>query len=115
MAAAHPGRDSFIKYLKTNFPWKENWEPIIKGEEHSFTHKDVKRALKSLQVTDPKLYRLLSYRWQTARNRSDLAGSLYLDPSTLKRHWDVATNIVVNYLINEEVTSKLDSVDIGYE
>ena len=47
MAAAHPGRDSFIKYLKTNFPWKENWEPIIKGEEHSFTHKDVKRALKS--------------------------------------------------------------------
>jgi hypothetical protein len=38
-----------------------------------------------------------------------------MDPSTLKRHWDVATNIVVNYLVNEEVTSQLDSVDIGYD
>lgn len=109
----HPGRNSLINYLKKGFPWKEDWEAESIG--HTFTHSEVKEALKRLMITDPKLYRLLSYRWQTNRARSSIASHVYLDPSTLKRNWDVAINILANYLINKDVTENLDSIDIGYD
>ena len=83
MARAHIGIDSLTKYLKTGFPWKESWE--CEKLEMTFTYEEVKEALRRLKRTDPRLHRLLEYRWMSHRSRSAIANALYMDSSTLKR------------------------------
>lgn len=89
MAKSHPGLKLLSNYLKTEFPWKKDY--VCKTDEVNqvFTYEEVKAALKKLKTTDPKLHRLLSYRFMTNRSRSAIADSLYMDSSTLKRSWDL--------------------------
>jgi hypothetical protein len=118
MAKPHIGIDSFTNYLSKGFPWKETWVISPSGPEDEtleFTSTEVKEAIVRLKRTDPYLHKLLAYRWLTKRTRNDIANSQYMDPSTLKRKWDVAINIIVNYLINKEAAADLDPIDIGYE
>lgn len=111
MALANPQIESFTKYLKNNFPFKENWEAAeLLGE--SFTYEEVREALKRLKTTDPLLHKNLGYRWQSTRSRNSIANSLYCDPSTLKRRWDKAIKIIINYLVNKEVTAELEPIDL---
>jgi hypothetical protein len=113
LARAHSGLDSLTKYLKTRFPWKEEW--YCERLEATFTYEEVKEALKRLKKTDPKLHRLLEYRWLSHRSRSAIANSLYMDSSTLKRSWDKAMNTIVNWLnhgIREDLVEELDAIDL---
>lgn len=118
MAKAHSGLDSLTKYLRFSFPWKENFvcEPL--GQ--TFTYEEVKNALKMLKRTDPKLHRLLEYRYMTNRSRSAIANSLYMDSSTLKRSWDKGMHILMNWLMHgvrkdedgQPLFDELDPVDL---
>lgn len=85
MAKSHPGLKLLTNYLKNEFPWKKPY--VCKTEEINqiFTYGEVKTAMQKLKTTDPKLHRLLSYRYMTNRSRSAIAQSMYMDSSTLKR------------------------------
>jgi hypothetical protein len=87
LAVANPGIDALTKYLKTQFPWKQDFycEPL----DMTFTYSDVCAALKEIKKTDPKLHRIGSYRWMSYRSRNEIANALYMDSSTLKRIWDL--------------------------
>lgn len=87
MAQSHPGLKLLTNYLRNEFAWNKNY--ICKTEEIDkvFTYLEVKEALNKLKITDPKLHRLLTYRYMTSRSRSDIAHSLYMDSSTLKRQF----------------------------
>lgn len=111
MAIANPVLDSFTKYLKTSFACKEDWDAMEVLNE-TFKYEDVKQAMVEFKTTDPGLHRILSYRWQTARSRNDIANSLYLDPSTLKRQWDKAMFLVINRLVNKEASAVLEPIDL---
>lgn len=88
MAKSHPGLRLLTNYLRIDFPWKKSY--VCKTEEidQVFTYDDVKEALVKLKTTDPHLHRILSYRYMTNRSRSDIAQSLFMDSSTLKRQLD---------------------------
>ena len=122
MAKSHPGLKLLSNYLKTEFPWKKDY--VCKTDEIDtiFLYSDVKTALKKLKTTDPKLHRLLAYRFMTNRSRSAIADSLYMDSSTLKRSWDKAMMILQNWLMHgipEEGEDKpliepLEPIDLLY-
>lgn len=124
MAKSHPGLKLLTNYLKTEFPWKKPY--ICKTDEINieFTYDQVKDALRKLKTTDPKLHRLLSYRYMTNRSRSAIAQSLYMDSSTLKRSWDKAMYILQNWLMHgtfpepnksEPLLEELDPIDLIYK
>lgn len=113
MATAHTGLDSLSKYLRSGFAWKEEW--VCEKLGMVFTYPEVKEALRRLKRTDPKLHRLLEYRWLSNRTRSEIANALYMDGSTLKRTWDKAMHIVVNWLVHgiqDDLVEELQSLDI---
>lgn len=83
MAKSHPGIEALTRYLRTDFPWKKDWECEVLNT--TFKYEEVKEALRRLKKTDPRLHRFLEYRWMTNRSRSAIANALYLDSSTLKR------------------------------
>lgn len=118
---AHPGLSQFTEYLRRKFPWKENFECEMVNE--TFTYEEVKQALRHLKTTDPALHRILEYRALSNRSRWDIAEALYIDSSTLKRKWNVAMNIMMNWLLHgsmshleegeiEPIFSPLDSLDL---
>ena len=118
MAKAHRGLDSMTKYLRHSFAWKEDLD-LTEVIGMKFTYQEVKDALKKLKKTDPKLHRLLEYRYMTSRSRSAIANSLYMDSSTLKRSWDKAMNILINWLAHsrpeeegESLLEPLDQIDL---
>lgn len=83
MAKADPRLDSITRYLKFEFPWKKDFhcEPL----DITYKYQDVIDALKKIKTTDPALHRIASYRWASNRTRNEIANSLYMDSSTLKR------------------------------
>jgi DNA-binding MarR family transcriptional regulator len=87
MAKSHPGLKLLTTYLKVEFPWKKEYICITEEIDQTFSYNQVKEALTKLKTTDPNLHRLLSYRYMTNRSRSDIAQSLYMDSSTLKRQF----------------------------
>lgn len=115
MALPHPGIDRFTRYLKNEFPWKKNLDlSSVMTDKDVFSYDEVKEAINKLKLTDPTLHRILGYRWQTQRSRNAIANALYMDPSTVKRNWDRAINIIVNYLVNKECTAELEAIDLLY-
>lgn len=86
MAKADPKLDSLTKYLKNQFPWKQDYhcEPL----GITYPYEQVVDAIKRIKITDPGLHRIANYRWMSHRTRNDIANSLYMDSSTLKRQWD---------------------------
>lgn len=121
MAKSHPGLKLLTNYLRNEFPWKKDYICKTNEIDITFTYSQVKEALNKLKTTDPKLHRLLSYRYMSNRSRSDIAQSMYMDSSTLKRNWDKAMMIVQNWLMHgtaedgeEPLIEKLNGVDILY-
>ena len=120
MARSHPGLKLLSNYLKTEFPWKKNYICKTNELDTYFSYEQVKEALFKLKKTDPKLHRLLEYRYMTNRSRSAIAQSLYMDSSTLKRSWDRGMNIIQNWLLHGTVESEketplletLDGIDL---
>jgi hypothetical protein len=110
MAQADPGLNSVTKYLRTEFPWKKDF--YCKVLDETFTYQQVRDALIKIQVTDPLLHRLASYRWASHRSRNDIADGLYMDSSTLKRHWDKFGHLLMNYLVNGDLIAELEPIDI---
>lgn len=119
MAKSHPGLKLMTQYLRTEFPWKKEYVCKTDEIDRTFTYEEVKAALNKLKTTDPRLHRLLAYRYMTNRSRSDIAQSLYMDSSTLKRNWDKAMMILQNWLMHggedDPLIEKLDGVDILYK
>ncbi len=110
MAKAHSGIDKFIKYLRQDFAWKQDFN--CPETEEVYSHQQVKEALLKLKKTDPELYRMLSYLWQTKRTRNAIAEHLYCDSSTLRRKWIISLHILMNYLVNHEVTEDIGPIDL---
>lgn len=123
MARSHPGLKLLTNYLRTEFPWKKDYVCITEEMNITFTYDQVKEALVKLKITDPSLHRLLCYRYMTNRSRSDIAQSLYMDSSTLKRQWDKGMYILQNWLMHGisydpnvlPLIEKLDAIDILYQ
>jgi hypothetical protein len=121
MAKSHPGLRLLTNYLRNEFPWKRNYVCKTDYIDTEFTYDEVKEALVKLKTTDPKLHRLLAYRYMSNRSRSDIAQSMYMDSSTLKRNWDKAMMILQNWLMHgisrngsEPLIEKLEGIDIIY-
>ncbi len=110
IAPPHPGIDSFSRYLKKDFPWRKDWYCELLAETYTYTQ--VKEAMLQVKKLNPSLHRLLAYRWQTERSRNAIANALYMDPSTLKRAWDRATNLIVNRISNPDLSEDLDQIDL---
>lgn len=122
MAKSHPGLKLLSNYLRTEFPFKKDYVCQTAEIDKTFAYQDVKDALKKLKITDPKLHRLLTYRYMTNRSRSAIAESLYMDSSTLKRSWDKAMFILQNWLMHgvpeegetEPLIEPLKPIDLLY-
>ena len=118
MAKSDPVINAITKYLKSEFSQQKDCDlGDILDENKSrvyFDYLEVKSALLKLKTVDPELHRLLGYLWQSYRSRNYIASSLYLDSSTLRRRWVKALNIILNYLINSEVTADLEPIDPLY-
>jgi len=122
MAKSHPGLKILTNYLRNEFAWKKDYVCKTDNIDKVFTYTEVKDALGKLKTTDPKLHRLLTYRYMTTRSRSDIAHSLYMDSSTLKRNWDKGMMILQNWLMHgvpeegevEPLIEKLDGIDLLY-
>ena len=105
MAIAHPGLNSLTRYLKTGFPWKEDWE--CDSTKETFTYEEVRSALFKLKEEYPDLYKLLGYRWLSNRSRNDIADKQHIDASTLKRSWDRIMNVLKIYLSHPSLLEDL--------
>jgi len=122
MAKSHPGLKLLTNYLRNEFAWKHDYVCQTDEIDRTFTYAQVKDALGKLKTTDPKLHRLLTYRYMTTRSRSDIAHSLYMDSSTLKRNWDKGMMILQNWLMHgiaeegedEPLIERLDGIDLLY-
>jgi hypothetical protein len=110
MAKADSRLDSITRYLKTDFPWKKDFvcEPL--GTTYQYI--DVTKALMKIKITDPSLHRIASYRWMSYRTRNEIANSLYMDSSTLKRHWDKFGHLLMNYLNHGDLIGDMDPIDL---
>lgn len=110
MAKADARLDSITKYLKVKFPWKEDFycEPL----DTTYPYQDVVEAISRIKITDPALHRIANYRWMSYRTRNDIANSLYMDSSTLKRHWDKFGHLLMNYLNHGDLIGDVDPVDL---
>lgn len=110
MAKADPNLDSVTRYLKTCFPWKKDFycEPL----DQTFPYADVVTALKKIKVTDPALHRIASYRWMSYRSRNDIANSLFMDSSTLKRYWDKFGHLLMNHLMHGDIVGDMEPIDL---
>lgn len=116
MVLAHNGINSFLKYLKEEFPWKKNWDASeVFEEDISFTYTEVKQAIIEFKKINPKQHRLLEYAWLTSRKRDEIANGLYIDSSTLKRSWNKSIHIIVNSLVNKDIIEPLEPIDIIYK
>lgn len=111
MAKAHPAIDTFIKYLREGFALKDSCD-LQDSLGETFSYEKVKSAFVSLKKTDPELHRLLSYLWQSKRKRNTIAEHLYIDSSTLRRKWVTGILILLNYLVNEEITEDIGPIDL---
>ncbi len=113
MAYAHPGINSFLKYLKEDFPWKKDWDPgDIFEEDIVFTYLEVKQAIIDFRNINPHHHRLLEYAWLSNRKREEIANGLYMDSSTLKRSWNKSIHMIVNRLVNKDVIDPLEPIDL---
>ena len=116
MAKPNPILNAFMKYLRSEFPEQKNLDlSDVLREDLSrvkFTYLEVKEAILRLKTVDPELHRLLAYFWQSTRSRSDIADALHFDPSTVKRRANKGMGILLNYLINNEVTAELEPIDL---
>lgn len=119
MAKSNPILNELTKYLKSGFSVQFDLDlsQVLDTNKSRvvFSYLEVKDALLKLKTTDPYYHSILGYHWQTNRSRNDLANSLYLDSSTLRRRWIKALNMLLNYLINNEVVAELEPVDILYK
>lgn len=109
MPKNHQGLSNLTTYLKTKFPWKEDYECELKnGEKIIFSYEEVKEGLNKVKNTDPVLYKILTYRFMTSLTRTDIASILHMDGSTLKRNWNKAMNSLQNWLLhgNKEVNQE---------
>jgi len=118
VAKSEPIINSFTKYLKTEFSQQKDCDlsdilDANKSRVH-FGYLEVKSAMLKLKTVDPELHKLLCYLWLSYRSRNYIANSLYMDSSTLRRRWVKALNILLNYLLNAEVTAELDPIDPLY-
>lgn len=124
MAKSHPGLKLLTNYLKNEFPWRKPYVCKTDEIDQTFSYEEVKEAMKKLKTTDPRLHRLLSYRYMTNRSRSAIAQSMYMDSSTLKRSWDKAMMILQNWLMhgtredeegNDPLLEELEPIDLMYK
>jgi len=112
MAKSHPGYEALSRYLSSDFAWQL---PLnLQGEE--FSYGECLEALRRLKTTDPSIYKLLAYKWLTTRSRNDIATAHHMDSSTLKRLWNKAFDILVNYLRHGaregNIAPHLDPIDL---
>lgn len=116
MPAADPGRESFYKYLKQEFPWKKDWKPEnIKNLTRSYSYLEIKNALQELKGINPEIYKYVSYLVNSGRNRFDIATFLECDNSTLKRKCNKGFDIILNMLNNSDCFEKLKPINFYNE
>ena len=116
MAKADPKVNAVIKYLRDGFSKQEDLDlSCVLDDSKSrvkFTYKEVKAAMFRFKIVDPGLHSLLGYLWQSHRSRNAIAEALHFDSSTVRRRWVKGITVILNYLINEEVTADIDPIDI---
>ena len=122
MPAPHPIISSFKSYIKNDFalPTQEYWVVKCKPKtgndviEVKVSHKEVKEALRKLGLTDPFLFRLLSYLIFSNRTKSDIAAAVGVDPSTIGRKWHAAIKTILNWIFNGDlcIGDELAPIDI---
>lgn len=110
MARPHSGHDHLLKYLKESFSWKEVYVAHPDGEE--FSAEDVARALHYLSVANPEKYKILDLSISTGRSRSEISGSLHLDPSTIKRYLNQALDLIMIKLRYRDLISGKEFLDL---
>jgi DNA-binding NarL/FixJ family response regulator len=110
MARPHSGHDYFLRYLKDGFSWKQTYVAIPDGEE--FSAEKVAQALSYLKSANPTKYRILDLSISTGRSRSEISGSLHLDPSTIKRYLNQALDLIMLKLRYENLISDKYFLDL---
>lgn len=116
MTKANPVVNATLAYLKNGFSCQQDLDLSkvldVSKSQVIFTYKEVKDAMFRLKTVDPGIHNMLGYRWQSTRSRQAIAESKHLDSSTVRRRWVKGIEILLNYLINEEVTAELEPIDI---
>jgi hypothetical protein len=120
----HPGRIQLIRYLKNDHPWKSSFVYKFQvGDQvfcYEFTALQVDAAKRWASRINPEYYRVLMYLVATNRTRRDIADSLFLDTTTLRRRADKCLNNIMQYLVGtfvnlEDFDSMLSPIDIGIQ
>lgn len=89
MPRPNPRRDCFLKHLRHEFPYKEDF---IDHEGTIWPYDLVKEAVYSLKDNAPEILRVLNYHMFTPLPRTRIAEEVGFDPSTVKRKLDQAAD-----------------------
>lgn len=96
MPRPNPIRNSVLKYLKSDFPYK--LDLVVEGEKRPYAYDRVREAFEGFKDNDPIYYRILSTYCFTSLSRARAAEAIGFDSSTLKRYLDKAADIIMNRL-----------------
>lgn len=99
MPSPNTHRDSFIRYLRSCYPYGEPW--IDAWGYHPAVA--VKDALRGLSTTDPILYRVVYLYTATHMSRHQICSRISYDYSTVKRKLDYAIDCTLNRLANRDI------------
>ena len=93
-------RRSFLNYLRTEFPYKENWTHPV---GHVIKHALILKTLKDYMQMDHVGYKALWYLWTCQGTRSFIAVQLNHSSTTIKRRWDQSVDRVMLMLLFPEL------------
>lgn len=97
MPSPNPQRDSFLRYLREDFPLGEDWNGG--GWAAPCTKEQVREAIFRIKGGSPQLHGILWAFCYSGMSRGDIAERMGYESSTIKRKLDKACNIVLAYLV----------------
>jgi len=98
-------RNSFIKYLRTEFGYGCDWTHPITGVV--FKHSLIKEKLQEYMKYNEEYYSCLWALWTTRQSRAKIASYFHHSASTIKRRWKAAIDIIMIMLLYPELNANL--------
>lgn len=97
-----------LKYLRE----ESRTNPVWVYNNHHIPIESIKKAIATLEVTDPLLYRSIILIFNPINPKVIAEQILKVERSTLIRNWEKASNLIMNRLLNSDVILKMHGIDV---
>ncbi len=108
MPAPHPVRGPFLKYLREQFPYKQDFTDP-KGNVYSY--EQIKQGISEIRHVNYELNEALFYFTKSRLPRTQIADTMNVDSTTYKRKLNKACDLVLEY-VNHKTLLGSYTIDI---